>query len=76
MGTSSQFHDGVQLNILPTLSSEILLLNWVQKKPLRRPGAPFKTIMETLIYNSTNFLGLTLIQYGKAFGLPHFIAIN
>ena len=34
MGTSSQFHDGVQLNILPTLSSEILLLNWAQKKPL------------------------------------------
>ena len=34
MGTSFQFHDGVQLNILPTLSSEILLLNWVQKKPL------------------------------------------
>ena len=27
MGTSSQFHDGVQLGILPTLSSEILLLN-------------------------------------------------
>ena len=34
MGTFSQFHDGVQLNILPTLSSEILLLNWTQKKPL------------------------------------------
>ena len=27
IGTSSQFHDGVQLNILPTLSSEILLMN-------------------------------------------------
>ena len=39
MGTSSQFHDGVQLNILPTLSSEILLLNWAQKKPLRRPDS-------------------------------------
>ena len=37
MGTSSQF----QLNILPTLSSKILLLNWVEKKPLRWPGAPF-----------------------------------
>ena len=36
MGTSSPFHDGVQLNILPTLSSEILLLNWVQKKPFLR----------------------------------------
>ena len=34
MGASSQFHDGVQLNIIPTLSSGILLLNWVQKKPL------------------------------------------
>ena len=32
MEISSQFHDGIQLNILPTLSSEILLLNWVQKK--------------------------------------------
>ena len=31
MGTSSQFHDGSQLNILPTISSEILLLNWVSK---------------------------------------------
>ena len=42
MGTSSQFHDSVQLNILPTLSSaEILLLNWPQEKPLSRPGAPF-----------------------------------
>ena len=34
MGTSSQFHDGAQLNILPTLSSEILLLNLAQNKPL------------------------------------------
>ena len=25
--------------------------------------------METLIYNSTSFLRLTLIQHGKAFGL-------
>ena len=33
-GTSSQFHDGLQLNILPTLSSEILLLNWAKTKPL------------------------------------------
>ena len=32
--TSSQFHDGVQLNILPTLGSEILLLNCAQKNPL------------------------------------------
>ena len=53
METSSQFHDGVQLNILSTLSSEILLLNWLQKKL---------------------FLRLTLSQYGKAFGSPHFIA--
>ena len=34
--TSSQFHDDVQKNILPTLSLEILLLNWAQKKPLWR----------------------------------------
>ena len=34
MGTAFQFHDGGQLNILLTLSSEILLLNWAQKKPL------------------------------------------
>ena len=33
-GTSSQFHNRVQLNILPRLSSEILLWNWVQKRPL------------------------------------------
>ena len=26
--------------------------------------------METLIYNSTSFLRVTLSQYGKAFGLP------
>ena len=69
MGTSSQFHYGVQLNTLPTLSSEILLLNWPQKKPLWMPVAPFWTIMESLIYNSTNFLRLTLCQYGKSLGL-------
>ena len=34
MRSPSQFQDGVQLNILATLSSEILLLNWVKKKPL------------------------------------------
>ena len=34
IGTSSQFHDGVKLNISPALSSEILLLNWAQEKPL------------------------------------------
>ena len=75
MGTSSQFYYGVQLNILPTLSSEILLLNWVQKKPLWRPGAPLNSI-ETLMYNSTNSLRLTLRQYDKYFGLPNFIAID
>ena len=36
MGTSPQFHYAVLLNILPTLSSEILFLNLVQKKPLCR----------------------------------------
>ena len=42
MGTSSQFHDSVQLNILPSLSSaDIKLLNWDQERPLLRPGAPF-----------------------------------
>ena len=34
MGTSSQFYDDVQSNILPTLSVEILLLDWPHKKPL------------------------------------------
>ena len=34
MGTSIQFHDDAQLIILPTVSSEILFLNWAQKKPL------------------------------------------
>ena len=34
MGTSFQFMDGVQLKTLPKLSLEILILNWVQKKPL------------------------------------------
>ena len=28
------------------------------------------------MYNLTNYFGLTLGQYGKAFGLPHFIAID
>ena len=28
------------------------------------------------MYNSTNFLRLTFGQYGKAFGLPHFIPID
>ena len=34
VGTSSQFHDGLQLKILPILSSEILLRNRAQKKLL------------------------------------------
>ena len=34
MGASFQFHDGVQLKILPKLNLEILLMNWDQKKPL------------------------------------------
>ena len=38
MGTLFQFHDGVQLKILPAFSSEVLLLNWAQNEPLRRPG--------------------------------------
>ena len=43
MGTSFQLHDSLQLNILPKLSSETLLLDWAQKKPLQRPEAtPFK----------------------------------
>ena len=37
MVKSSQFHDGVQLNLLPTLSSEILILILVQKKGLTLP---------------------------------------
>ena len=37
--TSFQFQDDIQLNSLPILSSEMLLLNWAQKKPLWRPGA-------------------------------------
>ena len=41
MGTSSQFYDDIQSNILPTLSLEILLLNWPHKKPLWWPGALF-----------------------------------
>ena len=42
MGTSSQFYDSVQLNILPSLSSaDIKLLNWDQERLLLRPGAPF-----------------------------------
>ena len=32
MGTSFQFHDGLHLKILPTLTSEILLMNWAQKQ--------------------------------------------
>ena len=57
----------------------MLLPNWAQKKPLRRPGTSF----------STSFLRLTLSQYGKVIGLsatlvayyilvsiPDFIAID
>ena len=65
MWTSFQFHDAVQLNILLTLSSEILLLNWAQKKG----GGPYETMIETLTGNSTKFFRLTLSQYGKAFAL-------
>ena len=32
--------------------------------------------METLMYNSTDNFRLTISQYGKAFGLPGFIAID
>ena len=42
MGTSSQFHDGAQLNILLTLSSDILLLTWAQKKLLWRQSLRLK----------------------------------
>ena len=38
VGTSYRVHAGVQLKILPTLSSELLLLGWAQNKPLFRPG--------------------------------------
>ena len=34
IGASFQFHNDIHLNILPALSSEILLLNLAQKKPL------------------------------------------
>ena len=37
MGTSFQFHDDVQFNILLTLSSEILLLNWAKIEGLELP---------------------------------------
>ena len=73
MGTSSQFHNGVQLNIL------LLALRcyvWIEFKALWRPGVPIKKIMENLMYNLPNLLRLTLIQCGKAFGYPHYIAID
>ena len=63
MGTSSQLYDGAQLKFYPHLTQRYYF--WSEfKKPLSRPGAPFKTITKTLIYNSTNFLILTLSQYG------------
>ena len=86
MGTFLQFHDSVQLIILRTLGSEILLPKWAEKKPLWSPGALFQKMTETLIYNSTSFLRSNLSQYRKAFSLsatpvayesldliPHFI---
>ena len=42
MGTSSQFHESTQLNILLTLSSEIPLLNWAQKNLCVGLELPFK----------------------------------
>ena len=42
MRTSSQLRDGVQLKILPTLSSDILLLNWAQKNLFEVLELPFK----------------------------------
>ena len=36
IGTPSQFHDGVQLKILPIFNSDILLLRWVQKKSWKK----------------------------------------
>ena len=68
MRTSSQFQDGAQIKVYPHLAQRFYL--WIGfKKPLSRPGAPFHTITETLMYNSTNFPRLTLIQYDKAFSL-------
>ena len=79
-GTSSQFHDGVRLKILPTPSSERYCFQiGLKEKLLWKPGAQF----------STSFLRLDLSEYGKPFALstttvayyplvsiPHFIAID
>ena len=69
METPSQFHDGVQLNVLPSLSSEILPANWAHKKAFVKAWSSLLNNNGNLIYNSTNFLRLTLSQYGKAFSL-------
>ena len=65
MGTSFQFHDGVQLNILPTLrdtasklcSKEIFVKAWSYL--LNNNGN----------LSSTNLHRLTFSQFGQAFGL-------
>ena len=69
METSSQFHDCIQLNVLPTLSSKILPANWAHKKAFVKVWSSLLNNNGNLIYNSTNLLRLTLSQYGKAFSL-------
>ena len=34
------------------------------------------SLIETLMYNSTNFFRLTFSQYGKAFSFPHFVVMQ
>ena len=72
MGTSSQFHDGAQLNVTHTQLRDTIHV-WIGfNKPLSQPWSSlflFQTITETLMCNSTNFLRLTLSQYGKALSL-------
>ena len=65
MGTSSQFRDGVHLNILPTLSLRDTASELDSKE----------TFVKAWSSLFTNFVRLTLSQYGRAFDLPHFIAI-
>ena len=61
MGNTSQFHDGAQLRSYPHLAQSYYTSGLGSRNLCQGLGAP--------LWNSTNFVKLTLSQYGKAFGL-------
>ena len=71
MGTSSEFHDGVQLKFYENLAQRYYTLpDWVQKTFVTvKAWSSLLNNNGTLMCNPTNFLKLTLSQYGKTFSL-------